>query len=94
MGYPPLEELLPKSGYSIYTLVRLASKRATELADGKPTLIEAPANAKTATLALEEIRAGKVVLKELADKFKPEEDQKGQRDSEQEGTEEKEAVAA
>jgi len=94
MGYPPLEELLPKSGYSIYTLVRIASKRATELADGKPSLIETSANAKTATLALEEIRAGKVVLKELAEQFMPSVGKKGSGSKERQGTEETEAAVA
>ena len=42
MGYQPLEDLLPKANYSIYKLVRLASIRATELAEGKPRLIENP----------------------------------------------------
>ena len=63
MGYQPLEKLLPQANYSIYKLVKLASKRAMELADGKPKLIEKPSSEKTATIALEEIRAGKVVLK-------------------------------
>jgi len=93
MGYPPLEDLLPKSGYSIYTLVRIASRRATELADGKPNLIEAPGSAKTATVALEEICAGKVVLKELADQFMPAEDQRKVGDDSREGTETEAAVA-
>ena len=71
MGYPPIEELLPKSGYSIYKLVRMAANRAMELADGKPKLIESPSSDKAPTVALEEIRAGKVVLKEVADQFQP-----------------------
>lgn len=71
MGYPPIEELLPKSGYSIYKLVRMAANRAMELADGKPKLIEIPSSDKAPTVALEEIRAGKVVLKEVADQFEP-----------------------
>lgn len=71
MGYPPIEELLPKSGYSIYKLVRMAANRAMELADGKPKLIETPSSDKAPTVALEEIRAGKVVLREVADQFEP-----------------------
>ena len=71
MGYPPIEELLPKSGYSIYKLVRMAANRAMELADGKPKLIDSPSSDKASTVALEEIRAGKVVLKEVADQFAP-----------------------
>ena len=67
MGYQPLEKLLPRSGNSVYKLVRLAAKRATELAEGKPRLVEALPEAKIATIALEEILSGKVVSKEVAD---------------------------
>jgi len=76
MGYPPLEDLLPKSGHSIYKLVRLAAKRATELADNKPKLIEEPSLDKATTIALEEIQAGKVVLSDVAERFKPLEEEK------------------
>jgi DNA-directed RNA polymerase omega subunit len=70
MAYQPIEELLPKSGYSIYKLVRLATKRSLELADGSANLINGvSADAKTPTIALDEIRAGKVVLKSVADQF-------------------------
>ena len=58
MAYPPLENLLPKSKFSIYRLVRMAALRATELADGSPKLIQSPPEEKTATIALEEIQAG------------------------------------
>lgn len=61
MGHPPIENLLPKSGMSIYKLVRLASVRASELASGRKPLVEAPMNTKTATISLEEIQAGMVV---------------------------------
>ena len=71
MGYRPLEALLPKANFSVYKLVRMASQRAMELADGKPKLVDVPAHTKTATIALEEIFAGKVFLKEAADKFGP-----------------------
>lgn len=71
MGYPPIENLLPKTNFSIYRLVRMAASRATELADGAPKMIEPPLGEKTATIALEEISQGKVVMKEAADKFKP-----------------------
>src|SRR3989338_5741333 len=71
MGYPPIEDLLPKSGFSIYKLVRMAANRAMELADGKPKLIESPSSDKAPTVALEEIRAGKVVLREVAAQFGP-----------------------
>jgi DNA-directed RNA polymerase omega subunit len=71
MAYQPLEQLLPKSNFSIYRLVRMASLRATELADGAPKLVESLPDEKTTTIALEEIRQAKVVLTEAADKFKP-----------------------
>ncbi len=71
MGYPPIENLLPKSNFSIYRLVRMAASRATELADGAPKLITTPPEEKTATIALEEIQAAKVVLADAAEKFKP-----------------------
>jgi DNA-directed RNA polymerase omega subunit len=73
MGYPPLEELLPKSGYSIYKLVRMAANRAVGLADGKPRLIETVSLPKVTTIALEEIKAGKVVSKDVAAQFLPKE---------------------
>ena len=89
MGYPPLEDLLPKSGYSIYKLIRIASMRATELADGKRRLIESPSLDKATTISLEEIQAGQVVLKEVADQFKPE-PAKGKSAKKEEALQEKE----
>lgn len=72
MAYQPIEELLPKSDNSIYKLVRLAAKRSLELADGSPKLIDGVSvDAKTPTIALDEIRAGKVVLGSVAAKFAP-----------------------
>jgi DNA-directed RNA polymerase omega subunit len=71
MAYQPLENLLPKSGGSVYKLIRLASKRASELADNKPNLIDAPLSQKLTTVALREIAQGKVVIKSVADEFKP-----------------------
>ncbi len=81
MAYQPIEELLPKSGYSIYKLVRLAAKRSLELADGSPTLIDGvSADAKTPTIALDEIRAGKVVIKSVATQFAPAKGKKNKKD--------------
>lgn len=72
MAYQPIEELLPKSGFSIYKLVRLAAKRSLELADGSPRLInDVAVDAKTPTIALDEIRAGKVVIRSVAEQFAP-----------------------
>lgn len=73
MGYQPLENLLPKTGYSIYKLVRMAANRAIELSDGKKRLVDVPNVEKTTTIALEEIQASKVVLKDVAEHFKPQE---------------------
>lgn len=63
MAYQPLEELLPKANNSVYRLVRLASMRAGELAATGAKLVQAPAEQKLATTALDEIRAGKVIEK-------------------------------
>jgi DNA-directed RNA polymerase omega subunit len=71
MAYQPLEELLPKTNWSIYRLVRLASKRALEISETGGKLISAPLNQKLATTALEEIRAGKVVDAQVAKEFDP-----------------------
>ena len=73
MGYPPIEDLLPKAGNSVYKLVRLAAHRALELADGKKKLVESALSEKTTTIALEEIKAGKVVAKEVVDEYIPKE---------------------
>ena len=67
MGYQPLEKLLPRSGGSVYKLIILGAKRATELADGAAALVDFAASKKTTTLALDEIMAGKVELKEVAE---------------------------
>lgn len=60
-----VENLLSKSGNSLYKLVVIASKRALELAEGKPKLIEdaSLANTKPSTIALKEVGQGKVKLK-------------------------------
>ncbi len=62
MSYQPLEKLLVRSGFSVYKLILMASKRALELADGMPSLAEFPTSHKTATIALDEILEGKVEL--------------------------------
>jgi len=63
MGYVELEGLLDKSAGSIYKLVILASKRALEIAEGQPKLVEANPSIKPSTVALYEIAAGKVECK-------------------------------
>lgn len=67
MGYQPLEELLPKASNSVYRLVRLAAKRALELSENGAKLVNAPTEQKLTTTALEEIRQGKVIDKEVAE---------------------------
>ena len=59
----PMEELLEKTG-SIFKLVILASRRTIELDAGAGKLIDASPNTKPFILALEEIRQGKVRIKE------------------------------
>jgi DNA-directed RNA polymerase omega subunit len=65
MYYIQLEKLLDKSDDSIYKLVILASKRALEIAEGQPKLVEALASVKPSTVALQEIQAGRVHYKLL-----------------------------
>ncbi len=77
-----LEQLLPRSGWSVYRLSRLAAVRALELAEGRPSLIGKINTDKPTTIALEEIRQGKVMLKSVADA------QKGKKVSVQEPTRE------
>ncbi len=63
-----IEELLPYAGGSVYRLVRMAANRATELSDGKPCLIKKPGSDKFTTIALEEIRQGKIESKQVSEK--------------------------
>ena len=67
MGYQSIEDLLSKADGSVYKLVRMASNRATELAEGKPRLIEKSASDKETSIALEEILQGKVISKTSAE---------------------------
>jgi DNA-directed RNA polymerase omega subunit len=66
MPYIPLENLLDKSGDSVYKLVILASKRALEIAEGQPKLVEANSAIKPSTVALMEIAADKIHYKKSA----------------------------
>jgi DNA-directed RNA polymerase subunit omega len=63
MAYVPIEKLLDKSENSIYKLVILASKRALEIAEGQPKLVDADSSFKPSTIALYEIAADKVRYK-------------------------------
>lgn len=67
MIYQPVEKLLPKVLGNVYKLTTLAFRRAHELANGQPKLVDGPANEKLATTALREIIAGKVVSQEYVD---------------------------
>ena len=59
MKQAPIDELL-KQCSSIYKLVVIAAKRAKELSEGAQKLVESDLK-KVTSLALEEIRQGKVV---------------------------------
>jgi DNA-directed RNA polymerase subunit omega len=61
MSSVSIEELLKKVS-SPFKLVILASKRALELADGAPKLVETNSK-RFSTIALEEIAKGKVTYK-------------------------------
>ncbi|MEI6631366.1 MAG: DNA-directed RNA polymerase subunit omega [bacterium] len=63
MRHVPLEKLLDKSEGSIYKLVNLASKRALEIAEGQPKMVEVDASVKPSTVALLEIADKKVQYK-------------------------------
>lgn len=60
MNLIPMEELLPHCSMSIYRLTRTASKRAIELASGKPSLVKHALIEKATTVALKEIADGKI----------------------------------
>ena len=66
MAQVPIEDLLKRCG-SVYRLVILAAKRAKELSEGSPPLIDTH-HRKATSIALEEILQGKVLYKgEAAD---------------------------
>lgn len=60
--YVPTEPLLAKVG-SVYKLVILAARRALELSEGAPPLVETDPRRKPSTIALEEIAASKVSIR-------------------------------
>ena len=68
MLYLSREKLLDRSCNSIYKLVILASRRALEIADGQPKLVEANASIKPSTVALMEIAAGKIECRKVKPK--------------------------
>ena len=61
MAQVAIEELLKRCG-SVYRLVLLAAKRAKEISDGAPPLVET-SQRKITSIALEEILQGKVLYK-------------------------------
>jgi DNA-directed RNA polymerase omega subunit len=64
MAYMALEKLLDKTEGSVYKLVVLASRRALELAEGQPKLVEGSGVAtKPSIVALQEIQASKLLAK-------------------------------
>jgi len=68
MEYVDREKLLDKSEGSIYKLVNLAAKRALEIADGQPKLVNVNAAVKPSTVALYEIAAGRICAKKVKHK--------------------------
>ncbi|TRZ93545.1 DNA-directed RNA polymerase subunit omega [bacterium] len=63
MAWVALERMLDKCNGSIYKLVIVASKRALEIAEGQPKMVDLPVNTKPSTIALNEIAEGKVCYK-------------------------------
>lgn len=62
MTYIPIKEFLDKCD-SMYKLVILASKRAVELSEGAPRLVDTDSQ-KPQVIAIEEIKQGKITYKE------------------------------
>ncbi|MBN1794228.1 MAG: DNA-directed RNA polymerase subunit omega [Candidatus Omnitrophica bacterium] len=61
MSYAPMEDVIRES-QSIYKIVIIASRRAQEISQGSPVLVEV-GKEKPSTIALKEIAAGKVSFK-------------------------------
>ena len=62
MAQVAIEELLKRCG-SVYKLVILAAKRAKEITEGAPALVERAHHNKVTSVALDEILQGKVLYK-------------------------------
>lgn len=60
---PPLDQLIDKVD-SKYTLVVAAAKRAREIMNGKPKLVETKSN-KPVSIALQELASGKLYLERV-----------------------------
>ena len=64
MAHMALEKLLDKTEGSVYKLVVLAARRALELAEGQPKLVEGSGTAtKPSIIALQEIEESKLLAK-------------------------------
>lgn len=63
-----IQDLLSRSGGSTYRLVRMASLRALELAEGRPAMVPSKPTDKLATIALNEVQDGLVVYEGVAEK--------------------------
>jgi len=59
-----VDELMKRTN-SIYKLAILASKRAYELSQGSARLVEIDPSTKPSTIALQEIKEGKITYKEV-----------------------------
>lgn len=59
------EELLDKAPGSIYKLIIAATRRALEIAEGSPRLVDVPLELKPTTVALLEIKGAKVGYKKI-----------------------------
>lgn len=57
------DELMINADNSIYKLVILATKRALEIAEGAPKLVDVDNSSKATTVALMEIGQGRVRVK-------------------------------
>ena len=62
-----IQKLVNMTG-STYKLVILASRRAIELSEGAPKLVDAPRETKVTNLAIQEIIEGKITYKVKAEK--------------------------
>ena len=65
MAYVAMEELLKGTQGNVYKLVIMAARRALELSAGSEKLIDALPNKKLTSVALEEIKKGKISFKNV-----------------------------
>jgi DNA-directed RNA polymerase omega subunit len=65
MPYIARDRLIAKSSDSVYKLVILAARRALEIAEGQPKLVESNPATKPSTIALQEIFEGRVQARKI-----------------------------